>query len=86
MGVSAYFTEGTEQVIASYGTFEMIEERGERDTKSEIERFPHLFAGAETVPGLTWSTLVFDREITRTLVTWKHGSCIWARGIRRATR
>ncbi|MGF6612763.1 glyoxylase-like metal-dependent hydrolase (beta-lactamase superfamily II) [Paraburkholderia sp. WSM4175] len=32
--------------------------------KSEIERFPRLFADAETVPGLTWPTLVFEKEIT----------------------
>ena len=64
LGASAYFKEGAEQVIASRGTYEMIVERGEADMKSEIERFPRLFAGVETVPGLTWPTLVFDKEIT----------------------
>jgi glyoxylase-like metal-dependent hydrolase (beta-lactamase superfamily II) len=64
LGASAYFAEGAQQVIASRGTYEMIVERGEADMKSEIERFPRLFAGVETVPGLTWPTLVFEQEIT----------------------
>ena len=64
LGASAYFAEGAQQVIASRGTYEMIVERGEQDMKSEIERFPRLFAGVETVPGLTWPTLVFEKEIT----------------------
>ncbi|WP_114809770.1 MBL fold metallo-hydrolase [Paraburkholderia kururiensis] len=64
LGASAYFAEGAQQIIASRGTYEMIVERGEADMKSEIERFPRLFAGVETVPGLTWPTLVFEREIT----------------------
>jgi glyoxylase-like metal-dependent hydrolase (beta-lactamase superfamily II) len=64
LGASAYFAEGAQQVIASRGTWEMIVERGEADMKSEIERFPRLFAGVETVPGLTWPTLVFEKEIT----------------------
>ncbi|SOZ64744.1 putative Metallo-hydrolase/oxidoreductase, Beta-lactamase [Cupriavidus taiwanensis] len=64
LGASAYFAEGAQQIIASRGTYEMIVERGEADMRSEIERFPRLFAGVETVPGLTWPTLVFDKEIT----------------------
>jgi glyoxylase-like metal-dependent hydrolase (beta-lactamase superfamily II) len=64
LGASAYFEEGAQQIIASRGTYEMIVERGEQDMKSEIERFPRLFAGVETVPGLTWPTLVFEKEIT----------------------
>lgn len=64
LGASAYFKEGGEQVIASRGTYEMIVERGEADMKSEIERFPRLFAGVETVPGLTWPTMVFEKEMT----------------------
>jgi glyoxylase-like metal-dependent hydrolase (beta-lactamase superfamily II) len=64
LGASAYFKEGAQQIIASRGTWEMIVERGEADMKSEIERFPRLFAGVETVPGLTWPTLVFDQSIT----------------------
>ncbi|WP_042876830.1 MBL fold metallo-hydrolase [Cupriavidus necator] len=64
LGASAYFEEGAQHVIASRGTYELIQERGEADMKSEIERFPRLFAGLETVPGLTWPTLVFERELT----------------------
>ena len=64
LGASAYFKEGAQQIIASRGTYEMIVERGDADMKSEIERFPRLFSGVETVPGLTWPTLVFEKEIT----------------------
>ena len=63
LGASAYFNEGAQQVIASRGTYELIVERGEQDMKSEIDRFPRLFAGVESVPGLTWPTLVFEREM-----------------------
>ena len=64
LGASAYFAEGAQEIIASRGTWDLIVERGEADMKSEIERFPRLFAGVETVPGLTWPTLVFERELT----------------------
>jgi glyoxylase-like metal-dependent hydrolase (beta-lactamase superfamily II) len=64
LGASAYFEEGAEQIIASRGTYELIVERGEQDMKSEIERFPRLFAGVESVPGLSWPTMVFDKEMT----------------------
>lgn len=33
-------------------------ERGAEDMQSEMERFPRLFQNAESVPGLTWPTLV----------------------------
>ncbi|GAA6143161.1 MBL fold metallo-hydrolase [Hydrogenophaga sp. 5NK40-0174] len=58
LGASAYVAEGATEVIASRGTYELIEERGAQDMKSEMERFPRLFRGAETVPGLTWPTMV----------------------------
>jgi glyoxylase-like metal-dependent hydrolase (beta-lactamase superfamily II) len=64
LGASAYFEEGAEQIIASRGTYELIVERGEHDMKSEIERFPRLFAGVESVPGLSWPTMVFEKEMT----------------------
>ncbi|GAB3629095.1 beta-lactamase domain protein [Pandoraea terrae] len=64
LGASAYLAEGCEQIIASRGTYEMIQERGEADMKSEIERFPRLFDAVESIPGLTWPTLVFDNELT----------------------
>ncbi len=37
---------------------------GAQDMQSEIERFPRLFSGVESVPGLTWPTMVFERELT----------------------
>ncbi|RMF13837.1 MAG: MBL fold metallo-hydrolase [Alphaproteobacteria bacterium] len=61
LGASAY---GAHDIIASRGTFELIVERGEADFKSELERFPRLFRGADSIPGLTWPTLVFERELT----------------------
>jgi glyoxylase-like metal-dependent hydrolase (beta-lactamase superfamily II) len=51
-------------IIASRDTFDLIVERGEQDMKSEIERFPRLFQAVESVPGLTWPTLVFERRMT----------------------
>ncbi len=51
-------------IIASRGTYEMIQERGAQDFKSEVQRFPRLFRAVETVPGLTWPNLVVDNELT----------------------
>ena len=61
LGASAYKPE---QVIASRDTYDLIAERGEADMKSEIERFPRLFRAVESVPGLTWPTLVFEKRLT----------------------
>ena len=61
LGASAYRPE---HVIASRDTWDLIVERGEADMKSEIERFPRLFRAVESVPGLTWPTLVFERSLT----------------------
>ena len=61
LGASAY---APQQVIASRDTYDLIVERGEADMKSEIERFPRLFRAVESVPGLTWPTLVFERSLT----------------------
>lgn len=61
MGASAY---GAELIIASRGTYDLIVERGRQDFKSEVQRFPRLFRDVESVPGLTWPNLVFEREIT----------------------
>jgi glyoxylase-like metal-dependent hydrolase (beta-lactamase superfamily II) len=58
LGASAYLAEGATEVIASRGTYELIVERGAQDMQSEMERFPRLFRGADSVPGLTWPTLV----------------------------
>ncbi|MDQ7743643.1 MBL fold metallo-hydrolase [Hydrogenophaga pseudoflava] len=58
LGASAYFAEGATEIIASQGTLELIQERGAQDMKSEMERFPRLFRGADSVPGLTWPSMV----------------------------
>ncbi|MCM3564716.1 MAG: MBL fold metallo-hydrolase [Hydrogenophaga sp.] len=58
LGASAYVAEGATEIIASRGTYELIVERGAEDMQSEMERFPRLFRGADTVPGLTWPTMV----------------------------
>jgi glyoxylase-like metal-dependent hydrolase (beta-lactamase superfamily II) len=39
-------------------------ERGQQDYESEVARFPRLFQSVETVPGLTWPTIVFERSLT----------------------
>ena len=58
LGASAFFEAGCSEIITSQGTLALIRERGEQDMHSEMERFPRLFRNAESVPGLTWPTLV----------------------------
>jgi glyoxylase-like metal-dependent hydrolase (beta-lactamase superfamily II) len=64
LGASAYFEHGATEIIASQGTHDLIVERGAADMKSEIERFPRLFNAVESIPGLTWPTIVFEKELT----------------------
>ena len=64
LGASGYKTAGMQDIIASQGTYEMIVERGAQDMQSEYERFPRLFQNFDSIPGLTWPTLVFSDEIT----------------------
>lgn len=61
LGASAYHAE---QILASAPTLALIRERGTQDMASEIGRFPRLFRGADSVPGLTWPTMTFDRSLT----------------------
>jgi glyoxylase-like metal-dependent hydrolase (beta-lactamase superfamily II) len=61
LGASGY---APEHIIASRDTYDLIVERGEADMKSEIERFPRLFRAVDSVPGLTWPTMVFDKRLT----------------------
>ena len=61
MGAAAYKAD---HVIASRGTLDLIRERGRQDFESEVQRFPRLFRSVESVPGLTWPNLVFERELT----------------------
>ncbi len=60
LGASAYEAE---HIIASKDTYELVVERGEQDWKSEFERFPRLFQGHESIPGLTWPTIIFTGEM-----------------------
>jgi glyoxylase-like metal-dependent hydrolase (beta-lactamase superfamily II) len=61
LGASAY---GARQILASEATRELIVERGAEDMASEIGRFPRLFRGQETIPGLTWPSLTFGSSLT----------------------
>ena len=64
LGPWAYLNEGAPVVSCWRGPGDLIVGRGEADMKSVLERFPRLFAGVESVPGLTWPTMVFERELT----------------------
>ncbi|MEM9351051.1 MAG: hypothetical protein AAGA47_12385, partial [Pseudomonadota bacterium] len=57
LGASAY---GAGQVIMSEKARAMVAERGAEDWASEFERFPRLFEGHESIPGLTWPTTTFN--------------------------
>ena len=61
LGASGY--KGA-QVIASEVTRALIAERGQQDMDSEIGRFPRLFRGKETIPGLTWPDVTFRKRMT----------------------
>ncbi len=61
LGASGY---GAEEIIASDKCRAMIHERGQEDWDSEFERFPRLFQAAESIPGLTWPTMTFARQMT----------------------
>ena len=61
LGASAY---GAENIVASRQTYDNIVERGQYDFDSEVGRFPRLFEDVESVPGLTWPTIVFDASLT----------------------
>jgi glyoxylase-like metal-dependent hydrolase (beta-lactamase superfamily II) len=62
LGASAY---GASEIIASEATRKLIVERGEQDKASEIQRFPRLFRGVDSVPpGMTWPTVTFEKRMT----------------------
>jgi len=61
LGASAY---APDNVFASRGTYELIRERGQADFESEAGRFPRLFSGLESIPGLTWPDIVFEDSLT----------------------
>ena len=64
LGASAF---SASRILAHTNTAEWIEERGLADWASEQGRMPRLFAGAETIPGLTRPTDTFDDSVTLNL-------------------
>jgi glyoxylase-like metal-dependent hydrolase (beta-lactamase superfamily II) len=52
------------EIIASETTRNLISERGQQDMDSEIGRFPRLFRGRESIPGLTWPGVTFRDRMT----------------------
>jgi glyoxylase-like metal-dependent hydrolase (beta-lactamase superfamily II) len=61
LGASAY-TDA--EILASDGTRALIVERGQQDKDSEIGRFPRLFRAVESIPGLTWPTITFQKQMS----------------------
>ena len=61
LGASAF---GADQIVMSDAARSMVVERGQEDWDSEFQRFPRLFEGHESIPGLTWPTTTFSDEMT----------------------
>jgi glyoxylase-like metal-dependent hydrolase (beta-lactamase superfamily II) len=61
LGASAY---DASEIIMSEKARTMVAERGQEDWDSEFGRFPRLFQGHESIPGLTWPTLTFSDRLT----------------------
>jgi len=61
LGASAF---APRRIVAHASTAALIEERGAEDWASEQGRMPRLFAGAETIPGLTRPTDTFEEATT----------------------
>jgi glyoxylase-like metal-dependent hydrolase (beta-lactamase superfamily II) len=61
LGASAY---GAEQIIMGEAARGMVMERGQEDWDSEFQRFPRLFEGYESIPGLTFPTTTFNDRMT----------------------
>jgi glyoxylase-like metal-dependent hydrolase (beta-lactamase superfamily II) len=61
LGASAF---GARRIVAHDNTRALIDERGMEDWASEQGRMPRLFAGAETIPGLTHATDTFADAMT----------------------
>ncbi|MEO8252597.1 MAG: MBL fold metallo-hydrolase [Chloroflexota bacterium] len=60
LGASAFRAR---RIVAHDNTATWIEERGMADWASEAARMPRLFAGAETIPGLTYPTHTFSNAM-----------------------
>ncbi|MDA5557291.1 MBL fold metallo-hydrolase [Shimia sp. MMG029] len=61
LGASAY---GADQIIMSDAARAMVVERGQEDWDSEFQRFPRLFEGHASIPGLTYPTTTFREKMT----------------------
>ena len=61
LGASAF---GADQILMSDSARAMVVERGQEDWDSEFQRFPRLFEGHESIPGLTWPTATFSKSMT----------------------
>lgn len=61
LGASAY---GADQIIMGDTARAMVVERGQEDWDSEFQRFPRLFEGHESIPGLTFPTTTFSEDMT----------------------
>lgn len=61
LGASAF---NANQIIMSDKARSMVVERGQEDWESEFLRFPRLFEGHESIPGLTWPTTTFENSMS----------------------
>jgi len=61
LGASAF---NAPQIIMSEAARAMVAERGQEDWDSEFQRFPRLFQGHESIPGLTWPTTTFTGTLS----------------------
>lgn len=61
LGASAF---GANQIIMGETARSMVVERGQEDWDSEFQRFPRLFEGHESIPGLTYPTTTFSEDMT----------------------
>jgi glyoxylase-like metal-dependent hydrolase (beta-lactamase superfamily II) len=61
LGASAF---NAQQIIMSEMARGMVAERGQEDWDSEFQRFPRLFEGHESIPGLTYPTTTFTDRMT----------------------
>lgn len=61
LGASAY---NAGQIIMSDVARSMVIERGQEDWDSEFQRFPRLFEGHESIPGLTYPTTTFSEQMS----------------------
>lgn len=61
LGASAF---GAPQILMSNMARAMVVERGQEDWDSEFQRFPRLFQGHESIPGLTYPTTTFNDKMT----------------------